>query len=167
MATGVESGTIREAPHAVVIGSRRYGCAIDNPIARKQESRLMSLIPIIGLGWLLLCAISAASLVLVPPVVLVACLMGKDVWSILTRGRLQFAFLAYLGSAPVPAVFTFLLELGATAGNAGGVASDSEIQWNERFFFVFVAAAAVSGLLLLLRPKDRQAANVEPPPAAR
>ncbi|KVH38743.1 hypothetical protein WT01_26430 [Burkholderia cepacia] len=127
----------------------------------------MSLIPIIGLGWLLLCAISAASLVLVPPVVLVACLMGKDVWSILTRGRLQFAFLAYLGSAPVPAVFTFLLELGATAGNAGGVASDSEIQWNERFFFVFVAAAAVSGLLLLLRPKDRQAANVEPPPAAR
>ena len=47
----------------------------------------MSLIPIIGLGWLLLCAVSAASIVLVPPVVLVSCLMGKNVWSILTRGR--------------------------------------------------------------------------------
>ncbi|CAM2170974.1 hypothetical protein BC2230_11291 [Burkholderia cepacia] len=43
-----------------------------------------------------------------------------------------------------------------------------EIQWNERFFFVCAVAAALSGLLLLLllRPKDRQAANVEPPPAA-
>ncbi|VWC53736.1 hypothetical protein BLA17378_01287 [Burkholderia aenigmatica] len=119
------------------------------------------------LGWLFLCAISAASIVLVPPVVLVACLMGKNVWSILTRGRLQFAFLAYLGSAPVPAVFTFLLEIGATAGNHGGTASASEYQWNERFFFVFVAAAALSGLLLLLRPKDGQAANVEPPQPAR
>ncbi|NHV25307.1 hypothetical protein [Burkholderia sp. D-99] len=127
----------------------------------------MSLIPILGIGWLFLCALSAASLVLVPPVVLVACLMGKNVWSILTRGRLQFAFLAYLGSAPVLAVFTFLLEAGAAAGNAGGAASDAEVQWNERFFFVFVAAAAVSGLLLILRPKERQTANVEPPQAAR
>ncbi|WP_412527973.1 hypothetical protein [Burkholderia lata] len=127
----------------------------------------MSLIPIVGLGWLLLCAISALSIVLIPPVVLVACLMGKDAWSILTRGRLQFAFLAYLGSAPVPAVFTFLLEIGATAGNHGGTASDSLRQWNERFFFVFVAAAALSGLLLLLRPKDRNAANVEPSQPAR
>ncbi|WP_321785382.1 hypothetical protein [Burkholderia pyrrocinia] len=127
----------------------------------------MSLIPLVGLGWLLLCAISAASIVLVPPLLMVAFLMGKDVWSILTRGRLQFAFLAYLGSAPVPAVFTFLLEAGAAAGSAGGVAPDSEVQWNERFFFVFVAAAAVSSLLLLLRPKDRQAANVEPSQPAR
>ncbi|WP_322088173.1 hypothetical protein [Burkholderia sp. BCC1999] len=127
----------------------------------------MSLIPIIGIGWLFLCAISAASLVLVPPVVLVACLMGKNVWSILTRGRLQFAFLAYLGSAPVPAVFTFLLEIGATAGNHGGTASASEYQWNERFFFVFVVAAALCGLLLLLRPKDTQASNIEPSQPAR
>ncbi|KAF1040588.1 MAG: hypothetical protein GAK33_00205 [Burkholderia lata] len=127
----------------------------------------MSLIPIIGLGWLLLCAISAASIVLVPPVVLVAGLMGKDVWSLLTRGRLQFAFLAYLGSAPVPAVFTFLLEAGAAAGSAGGVASDSLRRWNEQFFFVFVAAAALSGLLLLLRPKGTQAANAEPSQPAR
>jgi hypothetical protein len=122
----------------------------------------MSLVPVIGIGWLFLCAISAASLVIVPPVVLIACLMGKNVWSILTRGRLQFAFLAYLGSAPVPAVFTFLLEAGAAAGTHGGVASDSLRQWNERFFFVFAAAAALSGLLLLLRPKGAKAANVEP-----
>ncbi|VWB26613.1 hypothetical protein BLA23254_01120 [Burkholderia lata] len=127
----------------------------------------MSLIPIVGIGWLFLCAISAASLVIVPPVVLVACLMGKNIWSILTRGRLQFAFLAYLGSAPVPAVFTFLLEAGATAGNHGGVMPDSQYQWNERFFFVFVAAAALSGLLLLLRPKDTQAPNAEPSQPAR
>ncbi|CAB3970635.1 MULTISPECIES: hypothetical protein [Burkholderia] len=127
----------------------------------------MSLIPIIGLGWLLLCAISAVSIVLIPPVVLVACLMGKNVWSLLTRGRLQFAFLAYLGSAPVPAVFTFLLEAGASAGSHGGVASDSLRQWNEQFFFVFVAAAALSGLLLLVRPKDRQTANAEPSQPAR
>ncbi|VWC69465.1 hypothetical protein BLA50215_00432 [Burkholderia lata] len=127
----------------------------------------MSLIPIVGLGWLFLCAISAASLVIAPPLVLVACLMGKDVWSILTRGRLQFAFLAYLGSAPVPAVFTFLLEAGATAGNHGGTASDGLRQWNERFFFVFIAAAALSGLLLLLRPKDAKAANAEPSQPAR
>ncbi|WP_262390320.1 hypothetical protein [Burkholderia arboris] len=136
-------------------------------MACKQESRLMSLIPLIGIGWLFLCAISAASIVLVPPVVLVACLMGKDVWSILTRGRLQFAFLAYLGSAPVPAVFTFLLEAGATAGSAGGVASDSLTAWNERCFFVFLGAAALCGLLLLLRPKHRQATNVEPSRSAR
>ncbi|KAG8154418.1 hypothetical protein [Burkholderia catarinensis] len=127
----------------------------------------MSLIPLVGLGWLFLCALSAASIVLVPPLVLVAWLMGKDIWSILTRGRLQFAFLAYLGSAPVPAVFTFLLEAGATAGNAGGVAPDSLYQWNERCFFVFVGAAALSGLLLLLRPKDRKAPNVEPSQSAR
>ncbi|WP_396330662.1 hypothetical protein [Burkholderia anthina] len=127
----------------------------------------MSLIPLIGLGWLLLCAISAASIVLVPPVVLIAWLTGKDVWSILTRGRLQFAFLAYLGSAPVPAVFTFLLEAGAAAGSAGGSASDSLNAWNERCFFIFLSAAALSGLLLLLRPKDRQAANVEPSQPAR
>ncbi|WP_176045315.1 hypothetical protein [Burkholderia sp. BCC1644] len=127
----------------------------------------MSLIPIIGIGWLVLCAISAASLVLVPPVVLIACLMGKDIWSILTRGRLQFAFLAYLGSAPVPAVFTFLLEIAATAGNHGGTASASEYQWNERFFFVFVVAAALSGLLLILRPKSPQAENIEPSQPAR
>ncbi|MEN2473148.1 hypothetical protein [Burkholderia sp. GS2Y] len=126
----------------------------------------MSLIPLVGLGWLFLCAISAASIVLVPPLLLVACLMGKDVWSILTRGRLQFAFLAYLGSAPVPAVFTFLLEAGAAAGSAGGVAPDSLTAWNERCFFIFVGAAALSGLLLLLRPKDRQAANVEPSQSA-
>ena len=122
----------------------------------------MSLIPIIGLGWLLLCAISAASIVLIPPVVLVACLMGKNVWLLLTRGRLQFAFLAYLGSAPVPAVFTFLLEAGASAGSHGGVASDSLRQWNEQF-----RVAALSGLLLLLRPKDRQTANAEPSQPAR
>ncbi|MCU9955610.1 hypothetical protein OEJ37_19825 [Burkholderia sp. BKH01] len=127
----------------------------------------MSLIPLVGLGWLLLCAISAASIVLVPPLLLVTCLMGKDVWSILTRGRLQFAFLAYLGSAPVPAVFTFLLEAGAAAGNAGGVAPDSLYRWNERCFFIFLGAAALSGLLLLLRPKDRQAANVEPSQSAQ
>lgn len=127
----------------------------------------MSLIPIMGLGWLFLCAISAASIVLVPPVALVAWLMGKNIWSILTRGRLQFAFLAYLGSAPVPAVFTFLLEAGASAGSHGGVASDSLRQWNERCFFVFVAAAALSGLLLLLRPKDSQAAHAEPSQPAR
>ncbi|AFQ50691.1 hypothetical protein [Burkholderia cepacia] len=127
----------------------------------------MSLVPLMGLGWLLLCAISAASIVLVPPVVLVACLMGKDVWSILTRGRLQFAFLAYLGSAPVPAVFTLLLEAGAAAGSAGGAASDSLNAWNERCLFVFLGAAALSGLLLLLRPKGRQAANVEPSQSAR
>ncbi|MDR0240360.1 MAG: hypothetical protein LBJ65_01975 [Burkholderia sp.] len=127
----------------------------------------MSLIPLIGIGWLILCAISAASLVLVPPVVLVACLLGKDVWSILTRGRLQFAFLAYLGSAPVPAVFTLLLEAGAAAGSAGGVTPDSLNAWNERCFFVFLGAAALSGLLLLLRPKNRQAANVGPSQPAR
>ncbi len=127
----------------------------------------MSLVPLIGLGWLLLCAVSAASIVLVPPVVLAACLMGKDVWSILTRGRLQFAFLAYLGSAPVPAVFTFLLEAGTTAGNAGGVASDSLNAWNARCFFVFLGAAALSGLLFLCRPKDRPAAHVEPSRPAR
>jgi hypothetical protein len=80
---------------------------------------------------------------------------------------LQFAFLAYLGSAPVPAVFTFLLEAGATAGSAGGVASDSLTAWNERCFFVFLGAAALCGLLLLLRPKHRQAANVEPSRSAR
>lgn len=127
----------------------------------------MSLIPLVGLGWLLLCAISAASIVLVPPLLLVAYLMGKDVWSILTRGRLQFAFLAYLGSAPVPAVFTFLLEAGAAAGSAGGVAPDSLTVWNERCFFMFLGAAALSGLLLLLRPKDRQAANIEPSQSAQ
>ncbi|PFH29992.1 hypothetical protein [Burkholderia sp. JKS000303] len=127
----------------------------------------MSLIPLIGLGWLLLCAISAASIVLVPPVVLIAWLTGNDVWSILTRGRLQFAFLAYLGSAPVPAVFTFLLEAGAAAGSAGGSASDSLNAWNARCLFVFLSAAALSGLLLLLRPKDRQAAHVEPSQPAR
>ncbi|MFJ1209163.1 hypothetical protein [Burkholderia pyrrocinia] len=126
----------------------------------------MSLIPLVGLGWLLLCAISAASIVLVPPLLLVAFLMGKDVWSILTRGRLQFAFLAYLGSAPVPAVFTFLLEAGSAAGRAGGFAPDSLIAWNERCFFMFLGAAALSGLLLLLRPKDRQAANIEPSQSA-
>ncbi|VWB09696.1 hypothetical protein [Burkholderia metallica] len=122
----------------------------------------MSLIPLVGIGWLLLCAISAASLVLVPPVVLVAWLAGKDIWSILTRGRLRCAFFAYLGSAPVPAVFTFLLEAGSTAGTQGGVAPDGLYQWNERFFVVLVAAAALSGLLLMLRPKGAQAANVEP-----
>ncbi|CAB3749306.1 hypothetical protein GQ57_37135 [Burkholderia sp. MSh2] len=127
----------------------------------------MSLIPLVGLGWLLLCALSAASIVLVPPVVLVACLMGKNVWTMLTRGRLQFAFLAYLGSAPVPAVFTFLLEAGAAAGNAGGVAPDSLHQWNERCFFVFAGAAAVCGLLLLLRPKDGKAADAEPSRSVR
>ncbi|WP_175968430.1 hypothetical protein [Burkholderia sp. BCC0322] len=127
----------------------------------------MSLIPLVGLGWLLLCAISAASIVLVPPLLLVAYLMGKDVWSILTRGRLQSAFLAYLGSAPVPAVFTFLLEAGAAAGSAGGVASDSLRRWNEQFFFAFVAAAALCGLLLLLRPKDGKAANPESSRPAR
>lgn len=127
----------------------------------------MSLIPLVGLGWLFLCAISAASIVLLPPLLLIACLMGKDVWSILTRGRLQFAFLAYLGSAPVPAVFTFLLEAGAAAGSAGGVAPDSLYRWNERCFFTFLGAAALSGLLLLLRPKDRQAANVEPSQSAQ
>ncbi|WP_256941151.1 MULTISPECIES: hypothetical protein [Burkholderia] len=141
--------------------------AFDNTIARQQETRFMSLIPIIGLGWLLLCAISAASIVLIPPVILVACLRGKHVWSILTRGRLQFAFLAYLGSAPVPAVFTFLLEAGASAGSHGGVASDSLRRWNEQCFFVFVAAAALSGLLLLVRPKDGQTANAEPSQPAR
>ncbi|MCA8270986.1 hypothetical protein LGN17_00440 [Burkholderia sp. AU30280] len=122
----------------------------------------MSLIPLVGLGWLLLCAISAASIVLAPPLLLVAYLMGKDVWSILTRGRLQFAFLAYLGSAPVPAVFTFLLEAGAAAGSAGGSASDALKAWNERAFFVFVGAAALCGLLLLLRPRSRPPVNVEP-----
>ena len=121
----------------------------------------MSLIPLVGLGWLFLCAISAASIVVVPPLLLIACLKGKDVWSILTRGRLQFAFIAYLGSAPVPAVFTLLLEAGAATGNAGGVAPDSLYQWNARCFFVFVGAAALSGLLLLLRPKDRSAPTVE------
>ncbi|WP_423762957.1 hypothetical protein [Burkholderia sp. NLJ2] len=126
----------------------------------------MSLIPLVGLGWLLPCAISAASIVLVPPLLLVACLMGKDVWSILTRGRLQFAFLAYLGSAPVPAVFTFLLEAGAAAGSAGGVAPDGLYRWNERCVFIFVGAAALSGLLLLLRPQDWRAANVEPSQSA-
>ncbi|WP_241301031.1 hypothetical protein [Burkholderia stabilis] len=127
----------------------------------------MSLIPLVGLGWLFLYAVSAASIVLVPPLVLIACLMGKDVWSILTRGRLQFAFLAYLGSAPVPAVFTFLLEAGAAAGNAGGYASDALKAWNERVFFIFVGAAALCGLLLLLRPRSRTSANVEPSQSAQ
>ncbi|NTZ05542.1 hypothetical protein [Burkholderia metallica] len=122
----------------------------------------MSLIPLVGLGWLLLCAISAASIVLVPLLLLIARLMGKDVWSILTRGRLQFAFLAYLGSAPVPAVFTFLLEAGSTAGNAGGTASDALKAWNERMFFIFLGAAALCGLLLLLRRRSRPSVGVEP-----
>ena len=61
-----------------------------------------------------------------------------------------------------------LLEAGAATGSAGGVAPDSLIVWNERCFFMFLGAAALSGLLLLLRrPKDRQAANVEPSQSAQ
>lgn len=79
----------------------------------------MPLIPTMGPGWLFPCANSAASIVLVPLMVLIARPTRKNVRSILTCGRLPFAFLASRDSTPVPAVFTCPQAVCATAVNHG------------------------------------------------
>jgi hypothetical protein len=98
---------------------------------------------------------SACSLVYLPIKTLIWKLKGKDIWVFLSRRRLLLTALAYLISAPLVALFGFLVSAASVGGGHAASMSDHDEATACAIAMVFLAAAVIALALVFIRPRPR------------